>query len=153
MKTSDFDFQLPERLIAQHPCPDRLDARLLVVERAAGRWTHARVRDLPAWIHPGDLMVFNDTRVIPARVRARKEATGGKVEIFFLRDRGGGEWEGLLRAGSKRPQVGDALVFGREGEARAVFLEQMDLGRCRLRIESPTPLLEILERVGETPLP
>ena len=153
MKTSDFDFALPEERIAQHPCPDRLDARLMVLDRATGRREHARVRDLPRWIRSNDLMVFNDTRVIPARVRARKEASGGKVEIFFLRDRGGGEWEALLRAGSKRPQIGDALGFGRPGEARAVFLEQLDLGRCRLRVESETPMAELLERVGETPLP
>jgi S-adenosylmethionine:tRNA ribosyltransferase-isomerase len=153
MLASDFDFELPPDRIAQHPLPDPLDARLMVLERATDRLIHARVRDLPQWVRPDDVWVGNDTRVIPARVRARKEASGGKVEVFFLRDLGGGEWEALLRAGSRRPQPGEALRFGRADEARAVFLEAGDLGRCRLRVESPRPLLDLLEEVGETPLP
>jgi len=84
MQLSDFDYDLPEELIAQHPVPVRDQSRLLVLDRAAGTIAHRRFYDLPSYLVPGDTLVFNDTRVIPARLVGTKADTGGKVEIFLL---------------------------------------------------------------------
>ena len=124
---------------------------MLVLDRAQDELSHRRFTDLPTYLRPGDLLVLNDTRVIPARIRATKETTGGGVELLFLEDRGDGTWEALLRA-SRRPRLGSSLVIG-SGEARAELIEDGERGRCRLRIRSERPLVDILEEEGEPPLP
>src|SRR5689334_2888024 len=95
MLTSEFDFALPDELIAQHPVEPRDHARLMVVRRREGRWEHRRFLDLPELLDAGDILVRNDTRVIPARLLGRREATGGKWEGLFLRARPEGTWEML----------------------------------------------------------
>ncbi|MDM7323336.1 MAG: S-adenosylmethionine:tRNA ribosyltransferase-isomerase, partial [Gammaproteobacteria bacterium] len=107
MKVSDFDFDLPEALIAQTPLPERSGARLLGVDGAAGTWRDATVRALPALLQPGDLVVFNDTRVIPARLHGQK-ASGGKVEVLIERLLNAHEALAHVRA-SKAPKPGTHL--------------------------------------------
>jgi S-adenosylmethionine:tRNA ribosyltransferase-isomerase len=151
MDTSDFEYDLPRGLIAQHPLTQRPASRMLVLDRGAARVAHEHVADLAKFLKPGDLLVLNDTRVIPARIRATKESTGGGVELLFLEDRGDGTWEALLRA-SRRPPVGSILVIGR-GDARAELVQDGERGRCILRIRSPRSLLDVLEEEGAPPLP
>lgn len=151
MKTSDFDYELPPGLIAQQPAEPRDAARLLVLRRAAGTIEHRAMRELPAFLDPGDLLVVNDTRVIPARLRGRRPVTGGAVEVFLLEERGDGAWEALLRA-HRRPKPGDRIELA-GGRAAAVFAEELGEGRALVRIESPVPVPQLLDEAGETPLP
>ena len=97
LRTSDFDYPLPEALIASHPPERREDARMLVVHRAEGRWEHRRIADLPEYIRPGDLAVFNDTRVIPARVYS----DDGRLELLLLEAEGPATWRCLVKPGRK----------------------------------------------------
>jgi len=145
---SEFDYFLPPELIAQHPLPDRAASRLLHVDGAAGTWTDRWFRDLPALMRPGDLLVFNDSRVIKARLRGEK-ASGGRVEVLVERITGEHEALAHLRA-SKKPGPGawlrlagaiEAEVLGREGEL------------FRLRFDPARSLLAWLEAYGEVPLP
>ncbi|MBN1269466.1 MAG: tRNA preQ1(34) S-adenosylmethionine ribosyltransferase-isomerase QueA [Kiritimatiellae bacterium] len=151
MKTSDFEYHLPPELIAQEPAPVREEARMLVVHRDTKTWEHRHVRDLPDLLVSSDLLVVNDTRVIPARVFGRKEGTGGRVELLFLEETAPGEWDALLRC-ARRPAVGAWVEIG-AGKARAQVLAEGETGRVSLRIESARPLLEILEEEGVPPLP
>src|ERR1035437_6867536 len=104
MKTYAFFYHLPPELIAQHPLPDRAQARMMVIQRATGAFDHRRVADLPAFLRPGDLLVVNDTRVIPARLYGQKAGTGGCVEILLIEETAPGVWEALLRARSYKPR-------------------------------------------------
>ncbi|MER3419344.1 MAG: tRNA preQ1(34) S-adenosylmethionine ribosyltransferase-isomerase QueA, partial [Chloroflexota bacterium] len=97
MRTSDFDYELPQELIAQHPIEPRDAARLLVLHRADGRIEHRVFREIGAYLRPGDLLVVNDTRVLRARLRGRLVDTSGAVEVLLLRELGGGRWETLVR--------------------------------------------------------
>jgi S-adenosylmethionine:tRNA ribosyltransferase-isomerase len=151
MKTADFDYNLPQELIAQHPAPRREDARMMVLHRNSQTWEHRGIRDLPEYLHPGDLLVLNDTKVIPARVFGSKAETGGKVELLLLEELPDGEWDCLMRC-SRRPKPGARITLG-AGEASAVLLEDGEKGRARIRIESDRPFLEILEHIGRPPLP
>ena len=153
MKTSDFDYELPPERIAQEPPKERDGGRMMVLDRAKGSITHAKFTDLPDFLDKGDLVVVNDTRVIPARVfgRKAKEGTGGKVELLLLEDLGRGEWDVLMRT-RRRPAPGEKIVLG-DGAAVATLLEDGELGRARVRIESERPFLEVLDGIGLTPLP
>lgn len=151
MNTSDFDYRLPPERIAQEPAPQREDARLLVAWRACGTWTHAQVRDLPEFLQAGDLLVLNDTRVLPARVTGRKEPSGGRVELLFLEEATPGEWLALCRA-SRPPAVGSWIRLG-AGGARAEVLGREGRGELRLRVDSSQPVLDFLEKEGAPPLP
>jgi S-adenosylmethionine:tRNA ribosyltransferase-isomerase len=152
MRTSDFDYSLPPELIAQTPAEPRDSARMLVLARATGTLSHHAVRDLPDFLQTGDLLVLNNTRVISARLRGKKSETGGQVEVFLLEPAGEENvWEALVRA-RRRPRPGDRLLLG-SGPAAAVFLEDGELGRARVRLESPVPVSELMETEGETPLP
>jgi S-adenosylmethionine:tRNA ribosyltransferase-isomerase len=145
VQTSDFHYELPEALIAQAPLAGRSDSRLLVLDPLADRLEDRRVRELPALLAPGDLLVFNDTRVLPARLRGRK-SSGGRVELLVDRHLGERELLGWLRA-SKSPGPGSELVFG---EARAEVLGRHE-ELYHLRFDRAVmPLLEI---AGEVPLP
>ena len=153
MKVSDFDYDLPPELIAQEPAELRDGARMLVLDRAARTVEHRRFSDLPAYLRPRDLLVANDTRVIPARVfgRKAKAGTGGKVEFLLLEETAPGHWDALMRS-RRRPRVGDQVVLD-EDLAVATVLADGELGRVKIRVESRLPWLEVLDRIGQTPLP
>lgn len=150
MQLSDFDYDLPEELIAQHPVPVRDQSRLLVLDRAAGTIAHRRFYDLPSYLVPGDTLVFNDTRVIPARLVGAKADTGGKVEIFLLNRLTEDTWETLVKPGRKlRP--GAAVRFG--DEMSGEILSVTDFGGRVVRFVFSGIFEEVLDRLGETPLP
>lgn len=151
MKVADFDYALPPELIAQEPAGRREKSRMLVLDRAAGSISHRRFSDLEEYLHPGDLLVVNDTRVIPARVFGRKAATGGRVEFLLLEETEPGVWDALMRA-RRRPRPGEPVVLD-EDLAVATVLEERELGRVKVRLETKIPWLEMLERIGQTPLP
>ena len=111
MDTSELDFLLPDELIAQHPAEPRDQSRLMVVDRRTGSWEHCRFDALPDRLAPGDLLVRNDTRVIPARLVGHREATGGRWEGLFLRARPEGTWEILANTRGK-PTPGERVVVG-----------------------------------------
>lgn len=150
MKTDDFDYELPDRLIAQTPVEPRDASRLLVIDRASGRLLHRVFRDLPEYLRAGDLLVANDSRVIPARLHGRRAGTGGRVEALLLTRRQPNVWEALVRPG-RRVRVGDVLEFGRDGEAlRAEVVGTTPAGGRLLRFAASP---QDLDRVGVTPLP
>jgi len=147
VRTDDFDFDLPGELIAQEPAP-RGASRLLLLDRSAEGVDHRRVTELPGLLNPGDLLLLNDTRVIPARVFAHR-STGRRFEVLLLRELDGGAWECLLRPGA-RARVGERLVLSDGGEV--ILVERRDGGRWAVAFE---PQLELarLDRIGEMPLP
>ena len=150
MKTSDFYFDLPEELIAQTPLERRDASRLLCLERWIGAREHRIFSELPELLHPGDCLVMNDSRVLPARLMGMRE-TGGVVEVLLLRDLGGGRWECLTRPGRKtRP--GTRLIFG-NGELEAEVLEVAEGGNRIVEFKYEGIFLEVLERLGKMPLP
>ena len=150
MKTSDFYFDLPEELIAQTPLERRDASRLLCLDRWSGAREHRIFSELPELLHPGDCLVMNDSRVLPARLMGMRE-TGGVVEVLLLRDLGGGRWECLTRPGRKtRP--GTRLIFG-NGELEAEVLEVAEGGNRIVEFKDEGIFLEVLERLGKMPLP
>lgn len=148
VKKSDFRYDLPTELIAQHPLSARSASRLLVLPPAPALWEDRAIRDLPGLLVPGDLLVFNDTRVIPARLFGRK-ATGGRVEVLVERVLGGNEARAQLGV-SKSPAAGSELVLD-DGTRVAVLGREGEF--YRLRFESDEPLEKLLERIGRMPLP
>ncbi len=151
MQTELFNFELPQTLIAQEPAAKREHARLMVVHRRDGRIEHRRVSDLPSYFAKPDVLVVNDTRVIPARLLGVKEGTGGQVELLLLEELEPGIWDVLLRC-SRRPRPGARLFFG-GGRLQAVLLKDGERGRAHVRFESDGPFLEQLEAIGLPPLP
>jgi S-adenosylmethionine:tRNA ribosyltransferase-isomerase len=150
MLLSDFDYHLPEELIAQHPADVRDHSRLLVLDRAAGAVSHRHFYDLPAYLTPGDTLVFNDTRVIPARLVGTRTGTGGKVEVFLLGRLSADTWETLVKPGRKlRP--GAQVTFG--DDLQAEILAVTDFGGRVVRFVFSGVFEEVLDRLGETPLP
>ncbi len=150
MKTSDFDYLLPESLIAQHPPPERDAGRLLVLHPVADRLEHATVRDLPRFLAPADLLVLNDSRVLPARLRGVR-AGGGEAEVLLLRPAQDGWWEALVRPGRKL-QPGSAVQVG--GSALQVEIGDGSEGGTRLvRLYGVERPLDEVHRVGEMPTP
>lgn len=155
MNVDQFDFELPERLIAQTPLAERTASRLLALDKRSGDVRHLQFSDLIRLLHPGDLLVMNDTKVLPARLYGWKADTGAKAELLLLKDLGSGRWETLARPG-KRLKAGAELRFGeREDEpllAATVEEEAEDGGRIvSFRYEGV--FLEVLERLGRMPLP
>ena len=151
METGLFEYDLPPERIAQVPSPLREGSRMLVVDRASGSLAHAGFRDLPGFLRAHDLLVLNDTRVIPSRLWATKAASGGRVEVLLLEEREDGTWEALMRA-SRRPRPGSRLRVG-AGVAMLEVVADGEDGCCRVRIESDRPVLELLEAEGQPPLP
>ena len=150
MKKSDFYFELPEELIAQTPIPERDHSRLLLLDKNTGAIEHRRFYDLPAYLHAGDCLVLNDSRVLPARLLGCR-SSGGSVELVLLRDLGEGKWECLSRPGRKtRP--GTELSFG-NGELKAEVLAVTEGGNRVVQFHYDGIFLEVLERLGKMPLP
>lgn len=150
MKVTDFDYELPQKLIAQHPVEPRDHSRLLVVDKKSGALKHKHFYDLPEFLRPDDLLVFNDTRVIPARLYGMKEETGAHVEVFLLTRLNATDWEVLVKPGKKlRP--GMRVRFA--PELSCTVLSYTDFGGRVVRMEFDGVFEEILDRLGETPLP
>ena len=150
MKKSDFYFELPEELIAQTPLQQRDASRLLKLDRATGEIAHHHFYDLPRFLEPGDCLVLNDSRVLPARLLGNR-VTGGGVEVVLLRDLGGGRWECLTRPG-KKTRPGTELTFG-GGALTATVVDAVADGNKILQFHYDGIFLEILERLGKMPLP
>ena len=150
MKTSDFDYNLPEELIAQTPLKDRASSKLLVMDRFTGELEHKEFRDIKDYLHKGDVLVINDTKVIPARLMGVKEDTGAVIELLLLKDLGEDIWECLSRP-QKRLHLGTIVKFSDELSAEVV--EILDEGVTRVKLLYKGILLEILDRLGEMPLP
>ena len=154
-QTADFDFDLPQELIAQTPSPERDQSRLLVLHRASGKLEHRQFRDLLEYLHPDDLLVLNDSRVIPARLRGVNLHTGGQFEILLLEENATNDWWAMMRP-AKRARVGSEIVLldaGKPTEIRATVLDTNDEGHRRLRFSGTQNILNELDRLGEVPLP
>jgi len=151
LDVSIFDFTVPEHLIAQTPLADRAQSRLLVVHKATGRLEHRRFYDIGEFLRPGDCLVMNNSKVIPARLWGMKESTGAKVEVLLLHRRDGDHWETLVRPG-KKVREGDVLVFG-DGLLKGVVEGRTEAGGRVVRFEYDGTFEAVLDRLGEMPLP
>ena len=149
MKRTDFYYDLPEELIAQEPLKDRSSSRLMILDKNTGEIEHKHFYDLVNYLKPGDVLVFNDTRVIPARLHGTKD-TGAHVEVFLLTRRDATDWEVLVRPG-KKLQVGAKINFS--DELSCEVIEHTDFGGRVVRFKYDGIFEEILDRLGETPLP
>lgn len=151
LKTSDFYFDLPPELIAQDPLTDRSASRLLVLDKNTGEIKHEQFRNIINYLNPGDCLVLNDTRVIPARLHGIREETGAAIEVLLLKRKEKDVWETLVRPGKKvRPGV--KLSFG-EGLLRGEVLEIVEEGNRLIRFQYEGIFEEVLDRLGEMPLP
>ncbi|MBR3307133.1 MAG: tRNA preQ1(34) S-adenosylmethionine ribosyltransferase-isomerase QueA [Lachnospiraceae bacterium] len=150
-KTSDYMYELPEELIAQDPIADRSASRLLVFDRENGGITHRHFSDLPEYLTPGDCLVLNDTRVIPARLMGVKEDTGAAIEVLLLKRLGDRSWEVLTRPG-KKAKPGTVISFG-DGKLKARVTDILEEGNRRIELEYEGILEELLNELGEMPLP
>ncbi len=154
MRTDDFDYDLPSGLIAQHPVEPRDACRLLVLDRASGQMDHRTFSDLPEYLVAGDVLVVNETKVLPARLSAVKDETGGSVEVLLLRERYEGAWECLVKPG-RRVQPGTRLVFA-DGRMTGLVVDVIDDRGGRLiqfRTEKDVSFLSLVHEIGEMPLP
>ncbi len=151
LTTEDFDFELPEELIAQTPLSDRSSSRLLVVDRETGKFEDKHFYNIIDELAPGDALVMNDTRVLPARIYGEKQETGAHLEILLLNNIEGDTWETLIKP-AKRAKVGTKITFG-DGRLEAVVEEELDHGGRVIRFQYKGIFLEILESLGEMPLP
>ena len=150
MKTSDFWSDLPEDLIAQTPLEKRDTSRLLSLDRRNGEIEHKHFYDIIDYLNPGDCLVMNDSRVLPARLLGHRP-TGGAVEVLLLRDLGDKKWECLCKPGRKM-QVGNEVIFG-DGELTATVVEVQETGNRVVQFHYEGIFLEVLERLGKMPLP
>lgn len=150
MRTHDFWYDLPEELIAQTPLQQRDSSRLMVLDRNTGKVSHRHFYDILDYLNPGDCLVMNDSRVLPARLLGHRP-TGGAVELLLLRDLGDKCWECLCKPG-KKMQVGSEVLFG-NGELAAVVTEVKEDGNRIVKFSYDGIFLEVLERLGKMPLP
>lgn len=148
MNLSDFDYDLPEALIAQTPVEPRDSSRLMVLNRGTGALVHAVFRDLPDYLRPGDVLVFNDTRVIPARLFAKKAGTGGQVELLMLKRRAPLLWEVMVGG---KTHVGQVLLVDGHPNLEAVVMQEF--GGARRLVQFSQPITPLLDKVGHVPLP
>ena len=151
MKTHDFYYDLPQELIAQTPLSQRDSSRLLVLNKQTGSVEHRHFHDLIDYLHPGDCLVLNNSRVLPARLLGHRVPSGGAVEVLLLKDTGNDTWECLTKPGRKTP-VGTELSFG-EGLLTATVVGAMEDGNKLVRFHYEGIFLEILEQLGKMPLP
>ncbi len=150
MKKSDFWFDLPEKLIAQTPLSQRDSSRMLHLNKTTGAVEHLHFSDLPNLLHPGDCLVLNDSRVLPARLIGHR-SSGGQIEVLLLRDLGNDVWECLTKPG-KKTRPGAEILFG-NGELKAIVLSTCEGGTRQIKFEYEGIFLEVLERLGRMPLP
>ena len=151
MKTDDFDFYLPEELIAQTPLEKRDSSRLLVLDKKTGDISHRHFTDIVDYLQKGDTLVLNDTKVIPARLYGVKEETNAAIEVLLLKDEGNNIWECLTRP-AKRIKVGTVISFG-NGKLKARCTSVLDEGIRKFKLEYKGILYEVLDELGEMPLP
>lgn len=151
LTTSDFDFDLPEELIAQTPLADRAASRLLVLDKATGNIADKQFSDILDELNPGDALVMNDTRVLPARLHGEKPDTGGHLEVLLLTNTSGDRWETLIKP-ARRAKAGTRISFG-DGRLQAVVVEELAHGGRIIEFSYSGVFLEILESLGEMPLP
>lgn len=159
MLVSDFSFHLPEELIAQEPAADRAGSRMLTLDRKTGGWEDRQFRDFPALLEPGDLLVLNDSRVIPARLFAHRAGlhtqanhrVSGRVQVLLAEQLSEWEWKALVRPGRK-VLTGESLVFG-QNELRAVVTAHGEFGERTIRFEPVADFFGTVERLGHMPLP
>ncbi len=151
IKKSDFYFELPEELIAQDPLADRSDSRLLLLDKESGRTEHHIFREIVDYLRPGDCLVLNNTKVLPARLMGIKEETGASIEVLLLKRKENDIWETLVKPG-KKAKPGTKLVFG-DGSLRAEVLEVVEEGNRLIRFSYDGIFEEVLDRLGEMPLP
>ena len=151
MKKEDFYFDLPEELIAQDPLEDRSGSRLLVLDKETGETEHHIFREIVNYLNPGDCLVINDTKVIPARLIGEKEGTGAKVEVLLLKRKENDIWETLVKPGRKM-KPGARLVFG-NGLLKAEVIGVVEEGNRLIRFEYEGIFEEILDQLGQMPLP
>ena len=151
MNTADFDFHLPEELIAQTPLEKRDSSRLLIVDRETGQFSDQHFDNIIDQLEPGDALVMNNTRVLPARLYGTKPETGGHVELLLLKNTQGDFWEVLAKP-AKRLKVGTRVSFG-DGRLTATVTEELEHGGRIVRFDYQGIFLEVLESLGEMPLP
>lgn len=151
LNVNDFDFELPEELIAQTPLLDRTSSRLLVMNKESGKTEHKHFRDIIDYLHEGDTLVLNDTRVLPARLMGVKEDTGANIEVLLLKQIEDDVWETLVKP-AKKVKVGTVVSFG-EGLLRAECTGILDHGGRHFKMIYDGIFYEILDQLGEMPLP
>lgn len=151
LNVNDYDFELPEELIAQVPLLDRTSSRLLVLDRETGDIEHRHFRDVLDYLNEGDALVVNDSRVLPARLFGAKQETGGKVELLLLKQTEGDVWEALVKP-AKKVRVGSIVEFG-DGLLRAECVEELPEGGRRFKFDYDGIFYEILDELGTMPLP
>lgn len=151
MKVEDFDFDLPEELIAQTPLLDRTSSRLMVLDKGTGEIKDQHFTDILSYLHEGDALVLNDTRVLPARLHGIKDETGAHIEVLLLKQKEGNTWEALVKP-AKRIRQGATITFG-DGALQATCLEELEHGGRILEFSYEGIFYEVLEQLGEMPLP
>ena len=151
MKTSDFNFHLPEELIAQHPLEKRDNSRLMVLDKATGEIEHKHFYDVLNYLNPGDTLVLNNTRVLPAWLIGEKENTGGKIEFLLLKRIEGDKWECLAKPG-KRAKIGTIFTFG-EGKLKCKVVDIVEEGNRVIEFIYDGIFEQVLDELGEMPLP
>ncbi|WP_371815056.1 tRNA preQ1(34) S-adenosylmethionine ribosyltransferase-isomerase QueA [Exiguobacterium sp. s154] len=151
LNVNDYDFELPEELIAQVPLLDRTSSRLLVLDRETGDIEHRHFRDVLDYLNKGDALVVNDSRVLPARLFGAKQETGGKVELLLLKQTEDDVWEALVKP-AKKVRVGSIVEFG-DGLLRAECVEELPEGGRRFKFDYDGIFYEILDELGTMPLP
>lgn len=150
MNVNLYDFELPEQLIAQTPLLDRTASRLLTLNKDSGEINHQTFPDIIDFLNPGDTLILNDTRVLPARLFGTKEDTGAKAEVLLLKNVEGDKWEALVKPG-KKLKAGSVIVFS--DELKAIIEEEGEMGARTLTFTYDGIFQEILDRLGEMPLP
>lgn len=151
MKRQDFYFDLPEELIAQDPLEDRSNSRLLVLDKETGETSHRIFKEIVDYLNPGDCMVINDTKVIPARLIGAREGTGAKIEVLLLKRKENNVWETLVKPG-KKARPGTRIVFG-EGLLVGEVIDVVEEGNRLIKFEYEGIFEEILDQLGQMPLP
>ena len=151
MNINEFDYDLPQELIAQTPLEKRDSSRLLVMDKNTGELVHEHFNNIIDYLNKGDVLVLNDTKVIPARLIGIKEETGAVIEILLLKDLGNNKWECLSKP-AKRLKIGTIVVFG-DGELKAKVVEKFDEGLVHIELLYDGILMEVLDKLGTMPLP
>jgi S-adenosylmethionine:tRNA ribosyltransferase-isomerase len=156
VRTSDFDYDLPERLIAQHPAPQRDQSRLLVLERASGKLAHERFAHLPQFLRAGDVLVLNNSKVIPARLHGMNARTRGEFEMLLVSQNATNDWWAMMRPGKRARPNTEIQVRNRDGslsEISATVIGINEEGHRRLRFSGSPDIMAHLPKLGEIPLP